>query len=74
MEKLVVGRREDLFFGLYPMFEGKLDVGAPEDDFGGGGGGGGGTHCLVSALLGIFRKMLYAGRLIIDSGVKKKCR
>ena len=24
------------FFGLHPMFGGKLDVGAPEDDFGGG--------------------------------------
>ena len=27
------------FFGLDPMFGGKLDVGAPEDDFGKGGGG-----------------------------------
>ena len=32
-------------FGLHLMFGGKLDVGAPEDDFGGA------THCLVSALL-----------------------
>ena len=24
------------FFGLHPMFGGKLDVGAAEDDFGGG--------------------------------------
>ena len=35
-EKLDVGRREDLFFGLPPMFGGKLDVGAPDADFGGG--------------------------------------
>ena len=25
-----------IFFGLHPMFEGKLDVGAPEDHLGGG--------------------------------------
>ena len=24
------------FFGFHPMFWGKLDVGAPDDDFGGG--------------------------------------
>ena len=34
------------FFGLHPMFGGKLNVGALEDDFGGVG-----THCLVSALI-----------------------
>ena len=35
--KLDVGRREDLFFVLHPMFGGKLDVGVPEHDFGVGG-------------------------------------
>ena len=34
------------FFGLHPMFGGKLDVGAPDDDLGEA------THCLDSALDG----------------------
>ena len=52
--KLDVGRREGLFFWTYPMFRGKLDIGAPEDDFGWGG-----THCLVPALGRIFRLTLH---------------
>ena len=35
--KLDVEGREDVFFGFH-RFGVKLDVGAPEDDFGGGGG------------------------------------
>ena len=36
LEKTSEGVKTLFFFGLHPMFGGKLDVGATENDFGGG--------------------------------------